>query len=154
MRARGMRNSGVRQCLGFCTADFWSSLAYESAEQKTKNCLNQGFLIPLMRDQQANLTGAPHVDVGRVVCGSEDELGGAVVPRTDVGDVGLSADEVLRAAEIAELQNSRLCKVRNSNSLTFVKICTGWPIWSRTTSCWFEKRVVFYYKEFLLWRNF
>ena len=63
-----------------------------------------------MRAQHANLTGAPHVDVGRVVCGSEDELGGAVVPRTDVGDVGLSADKVLRAAEIAQLQHSGLWK--------------------------------------------
>ena len=45
--SRGIRNPGVRQCLGFCTADFWSSLAYESAEQKPKHCLTQGFLIPL-----------------------------------------------------------------------------------------------------------
>ena len=28
----GIRNPGVRQCLSFGTADFWSSLAYESAE--------------------------------------------------------------------------------------------------------------------------
>ena len=32
---------------GFCTADFWSSLAYESAEQKPKHCLTPGYLIPL-----------------------------------------------------------------------------------------------------------
>ena len=31
--------SKVRQCLGLCTADFWSLLAYESAEQKPKHCL-------------------------------------------------------------------------------------------------------------------
>ena len=31
---------------GFCTADFWSSFAYESAEQKPKHCLTPGFLIP------------------------------------------------------------------------------------------------------------
>ena len=42
---RGIRNPGVKQCLGFCTADFWSSLAYESAEQKPKHCLTPGFLI-------------------------------------------------------------------------------------------------------------
>ena len=44
---RGIRNPGVRQCLVFCTADFWFSLAYESAEQKTKHYLAPGFLIPL-----------------------------------------------------------------------------------------------------------
>jgi len=37
---RGIRNPGVRQCLGFCTADFLSSLAYESAEQKTQTLPN------------------------------------------------------------------------------------------------------------------
>ena len=30
---RGNWNPGVRQCLGLCAADFWSSLAYESAEK-------------------------------------------------------------------------------------------------------------------------
>ena len=33
------RKSQVVQCFGFCTADFWSLLAYESAEQKPKHCL-------------------------------------------------------------------------------------------------------------------
>ena len=33
---------------GFCTADFLSLLAYESAEQKPKHCLTSGFLIPLI----------------------------------------------------------------------------------------------------------
>ena len=28
----------VRQCLGFCTADFWSLLVYESAVHKPKHC--------------------------------------------------------------------------------------------------------------------
>ena len=37
---RGIRNPGFRQCLGFCTADFWSSLAYESAEQKNQTLPN------------------------------------------------------------------------------------------------------------------
>ena len=45
---RGIRNPGVRQCLGFCAADLWSSFAYESAEQKPKHCLTPGFLIPLL----------------------------------------------------------------------------------------------------------
>ena len=30
---RADRKSQVRQCLSFCTADFWSLLAYKSAEQ-------------------------------------------------------------------------------------------------------------------------
>ena len=33
------RKSQVKQCLGFSTADFLSSLAYESAEQKPEHCL-------------------------------------------------------------------------------------------------------------------
>ena len=36
---RADRKSQVRQCLDFCTADFQSSLACESAEQKPKHCL-------------------------------------------------------------------------------------------------------------------
>ena len=45
---RGIRYPGsVKQCLGFCTADFLSLSAFESAEQKTKHCLTLGFLIPL-----------------------------------------------------------------------------------------------------------
>ena len=43
--SRGIRNPGVRQCLGFCTAVFLSSLAYESADKKPKHCLTPGFLI-------------------------------------------------------------------------------------------------------------
>ena len=37
--ARPDGNSQVRQCFGFCTADSWSSSAYESAEQKTQTLL-------------------------------------------------------------------------------------------------------------------
>ena len=33
---RADKKSQVRQYLGFCTTDFWSSLAYESSEQKAK----------------------------------------------------------------------------------------------------------------------
>ena len=29
---RADKKSQVRHCFGFCTADFWSSVAYESAE--------------------------------------------------------------------------------------------------------------------------
>ena len=35
----------------FCTADLLSSVAYESAEQKTKHYLTSGFLTPLARTQ-------------------------------------------------------------------------------------------------------
>ena len=38
--SRADRKSQVRQCLGFCTADFCSLLAYESAEQKTQKLPN------------------------------------------------------------------------------------------------------------------
>ena len=41
------QESGSWAMFGFCTADFWSSFAYESAEQKPKHCLTPGFLIPL-----------------------------------------------------------------------------------------------------------
>ena len=36
---RGSDKSQVRQCLDFCTADFWYSLAYESVKQYPKHCL-------------------------------------------------------------------------------------------------------------------
>ena len=36
---RADRKSQVRQCSGFCTADFLSSLAYQSAEQNPKHYL-------------------------------------------------------------------------------------------------------------------
>jgi len=39
--------SQVRQCLDFWTADFWSLLAYELAEQKPKHCLTGDFLSAL-----------------------------------------------------------------------------------------------------------
>jgi len=39
--------SQVKQCLGFCTADFWSSLVYESAE-KPKHCITWDFISALM----------------------------------------------------------------------------------------------------------
>ena len=51
---------------------------------------------------------APDVDVGRVVRGAEDQLGRAVVSRTDVGHVGLAAHEMLGRSEIAELENAGL----------------------------------------------
>ena len=41
------RKSQVRQCLGFCAADIWSLLAYESAEQKPKHFLTWDLLSAL-----------------------------------------------------------------------------------------------------------
>ena len=46
--SRGDRKSQVRQCLDFCTADSWSSLAYESAEQKPKHCLSCDLISALI----------------------------------------------------------------------------------------------------------
>ena len=43
-RCRADRKSQVRKYLGFCTADFLSALAYESAKQKPKHCLIGDFL--------------------------------------------------------------------------------------------------------------
>ena len=39
MISRPDGKSQVRQCLGFCTADFRYSLVYESVVQKPKHCL-------------------------------------------------------------------------------------------------------------------
>ena len=46
--SRADRKSQVRQCLGFCIAELWSPLAYESAEQKLKHCLTWDFLSALI----------------------------------------------------------------------------------------------------------
>ena len=45
---RGIEKSQVRQCSVFCTADFWSSLVYKSAVQKT-----QTLPLPLARMESA-----------------------------------------------------------------------------------------------------
>ena len=58
---RAGRKSRVKQCLGFCTADFWSLLTYESAEQKRKHCLTLDFLSALVLPEKRQLT----VDVDR-----------------------------------------------------------------------------------------
>ena len=46
--SRADRKSQVRQCLGFCTSDLWSSSAYESAEQKPKHFITWDFLSALI----------------------------------------------------------------------------------------------------------
>lgn len=52
--------------------------------------------------------GRPRLtDVGRVVGGSEDELGCTVVPRADIADVGLAGDEDLGRAKVTELEDAR-----------------------------------------------
>lgn len=45
-------------------------------------------------------------NIGRVVRGSKDELGCAVVPRADVADVGLASNEDLGRPKVAELENA------------------------------------------------
>ena len=42
---KGCKKEQARQCLGFCTACFWSWLVYESAVQKPKHCF---FLLPML----------------------------------------------------------------------------------------------------------
>ena len=48
---RSDRKSQVKQCLSFCTADFWSLLAYESAVQNPKHCLTCDFHLALVSTQ-------------------------------------------------------------------------------------------------------
>ena len=48
---RADRKSQVMQCLGFCTANFWSLLAYESAVQNPKHCLTCDFHLALVSTQ-------------------------------------------------------------------------------------------------------
>ena len=55
-----------------------------------------------------NASSAPDVDVGRVVGGAKDQLRRAVVPRTDVRDIGLAADEMLGRSKVAELEDARV----------------------------------------------
>lgn len=45
-------------------------------------------------------------NLGGVICGSKNELRGAVVPGADVGDVGLVFDQNLGAAKIAQLEHT------------------------------------------------
>ena len=49
VRIRGIRNPGVRQCFGFCSADSYAIGDKKSVVQKPKHCLTPGFLIPLVR---------------------------------------------------------------------------------------------------------
>lgn len=53
---------------------------------------------------------APHVDLGRVVCGPKDELGGAVVSRAYVRDVGLPTSK-LREHEGHGLPDLIICRL-------------------------------------------
>lgn len=46
-------------------------------------------------------------DVGRVVDGSEDQLGRPVVSRADVRHVGLAVQQLFRTAEVAQLEDAR-----------------------------------------------
>jgi len=46
-------------------------------------------------------------NLGGVVGGTKNQLGGAIVPGADVRDIGLVFDENLGAAKITQLQNAR-----------------------------------------------
>lgn len=50
-----------------------------------------------LSEQQLSQNAArwPDVNVCRVICGAENELGGAIIPRADIRHVGLSADQLL-----------------------------------------------------------
>lgn len=50
----------------------------------------------------------PDVDVCRVVCGTENELRGAVVPRADIRHVGFAADQLLGAEETQETKSNEV----------------------------------------------
>ena len=54
---RADRKSQVRQCFCFCTGDFWSLLAYESAEQNLKHCLTSDFLTALVNKVSNTTSG-------------------------------------------------------------------------------------------------
>ena len=64
---RADRNPGVRQCLGFCTADFLSSLAYDSAE-KTQTLPNLRLSISSEHERfMMRKTSCSH-DTGWFIC--------------------------------------------------------------------------------------
>ena len=50
--AKGCEKEHVKQCLDFCTIDFWSWLVYKSAVQKSKHCLTWSFFAPLDNGQE------------------------------------------------------------------------------------------------------
>ena len=52
--SRGIRNPGVRQCLGFGAADSWTYEDQKSTAQQLKHCLIPGFLVPLDMSQNQN----------------------------------------------------------------------------------------------------
>ena len=47
-----------------------------------------------------------HTDIGGVVGRAEDELGGTVVSRANVADIGLASDENLGRAKVTELEDT------------------------------------------------
>lgn len=42
----------------------------------------------------------PGIDLGGVICGSENEFGGTVVPGTNVGHIGFARNELLGGAKV------------------------------------------------------
>lgn len=49
-----------------------------------------------------NAAGGPHIDLGGVLGGPENQLGSSVAPRTNIGDVGLSPHQLLGRPEVAD----------------------------------------------------
>ena len=91
---RADSKSHVRQCLGFCTADFWSSLANESAEQKTKHCLTF-FRLPASSGDETHqdvdvllprlCLHEPRRHHGRRAKGAAEPRGGHEAPEVELG---------------------------------------------------------------------
>lgn len=50
----------------------------------------------------------PDIDLGGIIRVSKDQFGRSIVPRANIGDVGLSRHKVLSAPEIAHLKDVRV----------------------------------------------
>ena len=47
-------------------------------------------------------------DVGRIVCGTKDELGGTVIPGANVADIWLSGNEDFSTTKVAKFEDTGL----------------------------------------------
>lgn len=52
-------------------------------------------------------SGTPNINVGSVVSGAKDQFGRPVIPGADIGHVGLPSDQMLGAAKVTQLEDSR-----------------------------------------------
>jgi hypothetical protein len=62
------------------------------------------------RTKLPDFTNSELTDVGRVVGGSEDQLGCTVVPRANVADVGLACHQDLGGTKVTQFQDPS-CRV-------------------------------------------